>query len=363
MRKQKRRKRWGVSALFLMIILSLVLPIAVFGERTERNLPDSWYTPLFQTTNDTVVNPWTFEHGITIVCPWGVDGGADSTIRPMARLLEEYLGVPVEVRNETGESGVVGATYAYEQKADGYTFLLGTQSLYLQDLMGKMEFNFRDEFECETILVHSINMLVASRTQMKKYGVQSFSDLQTYVADHPNEVSVAMQSAVGVDGMCFEMATKGLALNRIAYESGTNVNSDLEQGKVDLAVGGYDDLSGQIYTGNVMPLLLFCERHVRMLPECECTAELGIDSYVGPWRALFAKKGTPQGAINAIVEAVEACRKDATWQGFVMNAAYDQRSIPEPGEETREFCLNEYQDIRNYLLSQNSLVRDYDDLK
>ena len=144
MRKQNRRKWWGVSALFLMIILSLVLPIAVFGERTERNLPDSWYTPLFQTTNDTVVNPWTFEHGITIVCPWGVDGGADSTIRPMARLLEEYLGVPVEVRNETGESGVVGATYAYEQKADGYTFLLGTQSLYLQDLMGKMEFNFRD---------------------------------------------------------------------------------------------------------------------------------------------------------------------------------------------------------------------------
>ena len=32
---------------------------------------------------------WTFERGITIVCPWGLGGGADSTIRPMSELLEE----------------------------------------------------------------------------------------------------------------------------------------------------------------------------------------------------------------------------------------------------------------------------------
>lgn len=226
-----------------------------------------------------------------------------------------------------------------------------------------MDFDFKDAFECETVLVHSINMLAASRVQMEKYGIKTFTDLQDYAAHHPNEVSVAMQSAVGVDGMCFEIATQGLSLNRIAYESGSDVNSDLEHGLVDLAVGGYDDMSSQIDSGNVVPLLLFCERHVRILPQCECTAELGIDSYAGPWRAIFAKKGTPQGAIDAMVEAVEACRRDATWQGFVMNAAYDQRAIPEPGAETQKFCLNEYRDIRSYLLSQNSLAKDYDDLK
>ena len=49
---------------------------------------------------------WVFDRGVTIVCPWGEGGGADSTIRPLAELLEEYLGVPVEVRNVTGGSGV-----------------------------------------------------------------------------------------------------------------------------------------------------------------------------------------------------------------------------------------------------------------
>ena len=211
-----------------------------------------------------------------------------------------------------------------------------------------------DAFECETVLVHSINMLAASRVQMEKYGIRTFSDLRAYVAGHPGEVSVAMQSAIGVDGMCFEIATKGLALNPVDYQSGTDVNSDLANGLIDLAVGGYDDMSSQIDAGNVVPLLLFCEHRVSILPDCECTAELGIDSYAGPWRAIFAKKGTPQGAIDAIVEAVEACRGDATWQGFVMNASYDQREIPSPGAETQKFCLNEYESIRDYLHGKNS---------
>ena len=141
------------------------------------------------------------------------DLGADSTIRPMATLLQNELGVPVEVRNETGGSGVTGATYAYKQPADGYTFLLGTQSLYIQDMLDNMDFNFKDEFECEDILVHSINMLAGSKKQMDKYGIKTFSDLKEYAAAHPYEVSVAMLTATGVDGMCFEIATEGLALN------------------------------------------------------------------------------------------------------------------------------------------------------
>ena len=172
-----------------------------------------------------------------------------------------------------------------------------------------------------------------------------------------------MQSAVGVDGMCFEIATEGLALNRLAYDSGDDVNSDLAEGLVDLAVGGYDDMSAQIETGKVIPLLLFCEHRVAILPDCECSAELSIDSYAGPWRAIFAKKGTPQAAIDAMVEAVEVCRLDATWRGFLMNAAYDQREIPSPGAETHYFCLREYREVRDYLLKQGKLEKDYDVLK
>ena len=58
-----------------------------------------------------------FERKIDIICPWGVGGGADSTIRPMASLLQDILGVPVNVVNVEGASGVNGVEYTYKQPA------------------------------------------------------------------------------------------------------------------------------------------------------------------------------------------------------------------------------------------------------
>ena len=306
---------------------------------------------------------WKFERGITIVCPWGLGGGADSTIRPMATLLQNKLGVPVDVRNETGGSGVTGATFAYKEPADGYTFLLGTQSLFIQDMMGNMDFDFKNEFVPQDILVHSINMLAGSKISMEKYGIKNFSDLKAYAAEHPYEVSVAMLTATGVDGMCFEIATEGLALNPVTYDSGSAANSDMAGGHVDLSVGGYDDMSGLIESGDIIPLLVFCEHRIDIMPDCECTAELGIDSYAGPWRAIFTKVGTPQGAIDTLVAAIEECRQDPTWQEFLKNAAYDQREVPAPGADTVAFANAEYKDLRDYMFEQETLEKDYDDLK
>ncbi len=306
---------------------------------------------------------WKFERGITIVCPWGLGGGADSTIRPMATLLQNKLGIPVDVRNETGGSGVTGATFAYKEPADGYTFLLGTQSLFIQDMMGNMDFDFKNEFVPQDILVHSINMLAGSKISMEKYGIKNFSDLKAYAAEHPYEVSVAMLTATGVDGMCFEIATEGLALNPVTYDSGSAANSDMAGGHVDLSVGGYDDMSGLIESGDIIPLLVFCEHRIDIMPDCECTAELGIDSYAGPWRAIFTKVGTPQGAIDTLVAAIEECRQDPTWQEFLKNAAYDQREVPAPGADTVAFANAEYKDLRDYMFEQETLEKDYDDLK
>ena len=112
-----------------------------------------------------------FERKIDIICPWGVGGGADSTLRPMANLLQEILGVPVNVVNVEGAAGVNGVEYTYKQPADGYTFMLGTQSLFMQDMSGTTSMNFKEEFQPIDVLVHSINIIAASKKSMDKYAV------------------------------------------------------------------------------------------------------------------------------------------------------------------------------------------------
>ena len=134
----------------------------------------------------------------------------------MATLLQDILGVPVEVVNVEGGSGVNGVEYTYKQPADGYTFMLGTQSLeHSRTCWATPSMDFKTEFECEDVLVHSINAIVASKISLEKFGVSNWAELQAYIKDHPFEVSVAMLTATGVDGASLAQATEGLDLLEI----------------------------------------------------------------------------------------------------------------------------------------------------
>lgn len=302
---------------------------------------------------------WKFERKIDIVCPWGVGGGADSTIRPMAQLLQGILGVPVEVVNVEGAGGVNGVEYTYKQPADGYTFMLGTQSLFMQDMQGTTSMDFKTEFECVDVLVHSINIIAASKKSMERYGVSNWSELSEYIQNNPWTVSVGMLTATGVDGASLAQAIEGMDLLEVSYAGGSELNSALVGGHCDLAISGTDEISGLIESGDIIPILALCENRMSVFPDVECSAEVGIDSFMGPWRGVFAKAGTPQEAIDTLVAAIEEARADESWQSFLHNAAYDEREVPAPGEATETFVEGEYEALANYLREQGVLSKDY----
>ena len=303
-----------------------------------------------------------FERKIDIICPWGVGGGADSTIRPMATLLQEILGVPVNVVNVEGAAGVNGVEYTYKQPADGYTFMLGTQSLFMQDMSGTTSMNFKEEFQPIDVLVHSINIIAASKKSMEKYGVTNWEELSAYANEHPFEVSVGMLTATGVDGASLGQAIGDMMLLETPYSGGSEVNSALVGGHCDLSITGTDEIAGLIESGDIVPILALCENRMSIYPDMQCTGELGIDSFMGPWRAIFAKKGTPQEAIDAMVAAIEAARVRPEWQEFIKNAAYDQREVPSV-EELPEFVQAEWKALRDYMSEQGTLTKDYPELQ
>ncbi len=303
-----------------------------------------------------------FERKIDIICPWGVGGGADSTIRPMASLLSDILGVPVEVVNVEGASGVNGVEYTYKQPADGYTFMLGTQSLFMQDMSGTTSMDFKTEFKPVDVLVHSINIIAASKKSMDKYGVTNWEELSKYIEEHPYEVSVGMLSATGVDGASLGQTIADLMIQEIPYSSGSEVNSALVGGHCDLAITGTDEVAGLVESGDIVPILALCENRMKLYPEMQCSGELGIESYMGPWRGIFCKEGTPQEAIDAMVAAIEEARQKPEWQEFLKNAAYDERAVPSV-EELPEFAHNEYKALRDYMSEMGTLTKDYEDLK
>ena len=302
---------------------------------------------------------WKFERKISIICPWGVGGGADSTLRPMASLLKNILGQEVEIVNVTGGNGVTAVEYVYKQPSDGYTFMLGTQSLFMQDIQGTTSMNFKDEFIPVARLVHAINVITASKKAMDRKGYKTFSEMIKYVKENPFEVSVGMLTSTGLDGASLKQALEGLDILDVSYPSGSEMNSALVGGHIDIMVTGTDEIEGLIAAGDVVPLLALSEKRMKRYPNVECSVELGINSILGPARGIFAKKGTPKEAIDALVAAIEKASQDPSWQAFLVQGCYDERPGFAGPEEYAAACEQDYKLLSDYLKAEGVMKKDY----
>ncbi len=303
-----------------------------------------------------------FERKVDIVCPWGIGGGADSTLRPMAEILKEIIGQQVDVVNVEGGGGVNGVEFTYKQPGDGYTFMLGTQSLIMQDLQGALSMDYRDEFVPVAKLVHSVSIIAGSKKALDAKGVTNFAELVEYAKANPWTVTAGMLTATGADGATLKQALAGLDVLEMSYSSGSEMNAGLMGGHIDIMITGTDEIQGLIESGDVIPLVACAEQRMSIYPDMQCTGELGIDSYIGTWRGVYAKKGTPQEAIDAMTAAIEEATKDQRWQDFLVQGAYNERVGFENGADLKVLMDKEYAMFAEYLKEEGVLTKSYPDL-
>ena len=302
---------------------------------------------------------WKFDHKISIICPWGAGGGSDSTLRTMADLLKKNIGQEVEIVNIPGNNGVTAIEYVYKQPADGYIYMLGTQSLFMQDIQGTTSMHFKEEFIPAARLVHAINVITASKKAMERKGYKTFSEMVKYVKENPFEISAGMLTSTGLDGAALKQSLEGLEILDVSYPSGSEMNSALVGGYIDIIVAGIDELEDLISEGDVVPLLALCEKRMKRYPNVECSVELGINSVLGPARGIFAKKGTPKEAIDVLVAAIEKASQDPTWQAFLVQGCYDERPGFAGPEEYAADCEKDYKLLSDYLKAEGVMKKDY----
>ena len=321
-----------------LLALSLCATVLTAEEATE-----------VPAENNPAPSAFKFDHKIVIVCPWGEGGGADATLRALVPLLKEELGQDIEVVNVTGGNGVNGASYTREQPADGYTFMLGTQSLLIQDVVGEMPFKFLDEFVPVARLVHAIDVIATSRRAMEERGYKTFSELRDYVNEHPFSISVGMLTRTGVDGLSFKQATKDLNILEVDYPTGGGMTAALIAGQIDLMVTGTQEITPQIEAGEIIPLLILAEKRMNRYPNIECAKDLGIEAYLGSERGIFAKKGTPEAAVNALESAIVKVTASDSWNDFLQQGGYDERPGLANAAKYSQVLQNEYKTFTDML--------------
>ena len=307
---------------------------------------------------EAAADDWKWERKVTIVCPWGVGGGADGTLRPLQPILEKELGVPVEIVNVEGAGGANGIDFTYKQPADGYTFVLGTQSHIMLDLQKILPVDFKAEFRPVSKLVHSINIIASSKKAMEgKY--TNFDEFVTYAKEHPQELTCGMLTATGADSVSLKQTLAGglgcsipeveQYVKIVNYSSGSELSSAMVGGHININITGADEIKGLIESGDIVPLISMSESRMSSYPNMECTGDHKIDSYVGTWRGIFCRKDTPDAAVNSMAAALKKAWDSPDYQEFLKNASYLDREGYADAADFQKLIDSEYVTFEEYL--------------
>lgn len=318
----------------LLLILALVLSISLVGCGGSQ-----------QADSD---GEWVFERPIEIIIPFGPGSGTDTTIRAWAPLIEEELGVTININNVEGAGGIRGAEFHHNQPADGYTFAMYTPSHVIAGLDGTASFDILNETVHVCRLVQDSNVILAG----KNAPFDTFEELVEYAKANPNKPpTLGMMSINGIDGASAKQLFDAVGINVefVPYSSGAEANAAVMGGHTDMVLTSPFDGNAYLESGDMKGIVLLAEQRASNMPDVPCTGELGIDAYLGPWRGIVAKEGTPQGAIDALEAAAKKVEERQEWIDWKKSVGLNDRPGFAGQEEFKELWT-EYIEVMKEVL-------------
>ena len=199
-------------------------------------------------------------------------GAADVTARLVARGLEEKLGQPVVVENRPGSGGNFVAMLAANSSPDGYTLLVGPDSLFVVNphVYANMPINpFRDLVPVASLINNYYAFVVSStlpaKTLPEFVALAKRSNPPMLYASFGN----GTQSHLGVEML---KQTAQFELGHVPYRGGPQAGVGVVSGDASLTLGG-GGVYPMIQSGQLRPLAVASREPIDELPGVPSVSE------------------------------------------------------------------------------------------
>lgn len=241
-------------------------------------------------------------------------GAADVTARLLARGLEEKLGQTVVVENKPGSGGNLVGQLVANAAPDGYTLLIGPDSLFVINphLYANMPFNpFKDLIPVASLISNYYAFVVSSTLPVKTLAdfvaLAKRSNPPLLYASFGN----GTQSHLGVE-MLKQIAQ--FDLTHVPYRGGPQAGLGVVSGDASLTVGG-GGVYPLIQSGQLRPLAVTSREPIDELPGVPSASEFYPSYELSSWQGLFAPAGTPQAVIDRLRAATREVIADKAFDG------------------------------------------------
>jgi tripartite-type tricarboxylate transporter receptor subunit TctC len=241
---------------------------------------------------------------LQMVIPFPPGGPTDVTGRVLAEKLAIELKQPVVVNNKGGASGNIGAQFAAQSPADGYTIFFTTGGTHGINpfLYEKPGYDPVKDFEPVAWVTNSPNILVVHPS----FPAKNVSELIALAKSQPGKLSSAAPGQGSTPHMFGELFKRsaGIQIQHIAYKGSGPALTDVMAGHVPIMFDGIPSSLPLVKSGKLRALAVTGLQRTPAAPDIPTVAETipGFDA--SGWFAVYVPAGTPKPVITKLNEAI-----------------------------------------------------------
>ncbi len=246
---------------------------------------------------------------IKIIVPFTPGTGMDTIARAVSPKLGERLGQPVIVQNMPGASGNIGADLVAKANADGYTVLMGANTMLMASQLYKnVSFNPVRDFSPVTIAAWGTLMLVAN----PKTGIKTLPDLLTSAKAKPGAINYGSPGVGTPHHMAMELfkSKTGLFMLHVPYRGTAGYTQDLLSGELMIGFLPVHIAQGFVNAGKLTALAVGSPSRHTAAPTVSTFDDLGVKGVdVDLWYAFFLPAKTPSAVVSRLNTEIAAILK------------------------------------------------------
>ncbi|KAA2214649.1 Bug family tripartite tricarboxylate transporter substrate binding protein [Teichococcus oryzae] len=252
---------------------------------------------------------------VTLVEGYPPGGVTDLASRAVADPLSRHLGVPVVVENRPGAATSVAATYAARARPDGYTLVMGTTTLAINQTLQPTLTPKDPAKELDPIgMVFRTPFILHVHPSLP---VKNTAELIAYCKANPGKVLFGSPGTGSVSHLCLEMfrARAGIDIVHVPYRGGTPAALDLRQGRIHVVFHAIQEANTTLADGGTRGLAVTAAAPIPNYPQLPPISQTlpGFEVYF--WQGLFAPAGTPAPILARAAAALRAATDDPDLRG------------------------------------------------
>lgn len=264
------------------------------------------------------------ERPISLICPWGAGGGTDATARIVASILERELGVPVNVVNRTGGSGVVGHSAIATAAPDGYTLGIITVEIGMMHWQGLTELSYKDY--TPLALMNEDPAGVQVPTDAPYNSAKAVLEAIRGSGKGQLKASGTGQGGIWHLALAGMLQAGGMAPDQVQWVPSQGAApglQDLVAGGVDMVTCSVPEAKSLIDAGKVRSLAVMSEKRNATFPDVPTLKEAtGLEWVIGAWRGFAGPMNLPPEITSVLVPALAKTYESAEFKDFMSSRGF-----------------------------------------